>query len=180
MNTRSKTPALGLLVFALIAPTLMTSACAHTGGHTRDDSFFPSVRLAGDLIPTYRHIGGESEKFDVVEDVQPSAFKVGDLKPISFLKEGEIYARGEVMRTRAMSLRANLGLVDAKYIMDHQAELSPRLRGMNLIFTGTRLRDPLGHLFLPFLYWDWSAHRWYLDFGWVDGYVREDYLLRVK
>ena len=53
---------------------------------------FPSERLAADLIP---------DNWEVVEDVEPSEFEVGDLAFPGFLMEGETCIDGEEMRRRA-------------------------------------------------------------------------------
>src|SRR3989338_4980029 len=60
---------------------------------------FPSERLAADLIP---------DNWEVVEDVEPSEFEVGDLAFPGFLMEGETCIDGEEMRRRGAHPQAHL------------------------------------------------------------------------
>jgi hypothetical protein len=101
------------------------------------------------------------------EDVEPTVKSVADLELVYFLKpndDGRI--TGQVMRQRAVTLKANLGLSDAKYLLDHQSEISPEFRGKVLVFVGTLLRGSNGRLYVAGLYWD--DGRWCLDFYWLD------------
>lgn len=122
----------------------------------RTVSVFPSLTLAADLIP---------EGWEVVEDVSPSDFWVKDLEFFSFLKDGESYISGEAMRKRARAEKADLGLVDGKYLLAHQEEIRVELRGKYIPLPGTVLRDPGGRLYVPCLCWD--GDRWCLDFDWL-------------
>ena len=145
----------------------------------RDTNAFPSLLFASSLIPEYTDAEGNTKKWEVLEDVQPSNFKISDLEMVTFLQGEETSIRGKVMRERAVSLKANLGLVDAKRLLDNQSEIPVEFRGKILVFTGTLLRDPDGSLFVACLSFD--GGRWCLGFGWVgnvwDGCGR---LLRCK
>ncbi len=123
---------------------------------------FPSATLAADIIP---------KEWVVVEDVQPSKFQVKDMEMVSFLETGEDYVKGEVMRKRAVGLKANLGLADAKYLLDHQAEIPLEFQNKYIVFPGTVLRGSGGGLHVPCLGWD--GDRWVLNFFWVDGGFRD-------
>ncbi len=118
--------------------------------------------------------------WEIVEDIAPSKFQVKDLEFISFLEKGEEYIGGEVMRQRAVKLKANLGLADAKYLLDHQAEIPAKLRGKKyIVLPGTVLRDSCGDLGVPYL--GWGGGRWVLDFCWVDdGFSGRDVLAPSK
>ncbi|OGH70043.1 MAG: hypothetical protein A3C90_02585 [Candidatus Magasanikbacteria bacterium RIFCSPHIGHO2_02_FULL_51_14] len=131
---------------------------------------FPSERLAADLIP---------DNWEVVEDVEPSEFEVGDLAFPGFLMEGETCIDGEEMRRRAVQLKANFGLVDGKRLLAHQDEIPVELRGKAIVLSGTLLRDPDGRLYVACL--DWDDDRWYLGFFWLGGGWRvDDRLVRRK
>ncbi len=124
---------------------------------------FPSQIFASDLLP---------EGWSVVEDVSPTEFEVKDLEFITFLEEGESSVNGETMRQRAINLKANLGLVDAKRMLAHQDEIPVKMRGKYIIFTGTLLRGPDGLLYVACLYWRddrWDLHFLWLGHDWHDG-----------
>ncbi len=123
----------------------------------RGGSKFPSEFNAADLIP---------KGWTVVEDIEPSKFQVKDLEFISFLEKGEEYVKGEVLRQRAVKLKANLGLCDGKYLLEHQDEIPAKLRGKKyIVLSGTLLRDSGGGLHVPYL--RWHGGRWVLSFIWV-------------
>ena len=141
----------------------------------------PLLTLAvAELIPEYTDENGNKKKWGVVEDVSPFEFKVKDLEFISFLEKGEDYIGGEEMRKRAVGLKANLGLADAKYLLDHKAEIPAKLRGKKyIVLPGTVLRDSVGDLLVPYL--GWRGGRWVLDFNWVDNaFNGYDVLARSK
>ncbi len=77
------------------------------------------------------------KEWKIVENVELSEFEVSNLELVSCLKKDEDEVGGEEMRRRAVRLGANLGLDDAKYILDHQAEIPPKFRGKFLLFPGT-------------------------------------------
>lgn len=112
-----------------------------------------------------------------VENVKPSKFEVKDLELVSFLENGEESIKGEVMHQRAIRLRANLGLEDVKYILDHQAEIPVEFRGKFLLFPGT-LFDCL-HIVCLF----WKDGEWcpaFLPTGFGFNFDDEDLLVRSK
>lgn len=117
---------------------------------------FPCQINASDLIP---------EKWEVVEDVEPRSFKVGDLKFKSFLQGDETYVGGDTMRQRAVELKGNLGLSDAKYFLEHQSEIPTELRGKYIVFAGTVMRGSGGSIHVPFIYF--NDGRWVLGFDWL-------------
>ena len=105
--------------------------------------------------------------FTVLEDVQPSDFQIKDLEMVPFLKpEDGGNVIGTVMRTRAVTLKANLGLTDAKHLLKHKEEIPVEFRGKYLVFTGTLLRDSGGVLLVAYLFWNGVC--WLLNFRWVD------------
>ncbi|MBI4992601.1 MAG: hypothetical protein HZC26_00470 [Candidatus Magasanikbacteria bacterium] len=57
----------------------------------------PSEIHAADIIPVEN-----GKPWEVVEDVEPSAFDVAKLRPCSFLKDGELPIGGDEMRKRAV------------------------------------------------------------------------------
>lgn len=120
------------------------------------DSSFPSATLAADLIP-----GG----WKIVEDVAPSEFKIGDLKFLSFLKESESSVTGKTMRQRAVAMKGNLGLSDAKRLLTEKEKIPRDLRGCYIVFPGTVLRVPRGCLGVAYLYW--GVGRWGLFWAWL-------------
>jgi len=131
---------------------------------------FPCQTLCPDLIPA---------GYEVIEDVEPSQFQVKDLKLVPFLEDGENYVDGEELRQRAKKLKANLGLADAKFIMDHQNEIPTEFRDKYLVFTGTLLHSLGGELSVAYL--SWSRGRWYLSFYWLGhGWFGGDCLVLCK
>ncbi len=126
---------------------------------------FPSIALAADLIPEYTNQNGNKRKWEIIEDGAPSTFKISDLELVSFLKKRANPVSGETMRKRAADLRANLGLADAKYVLEHQAEISDRFQNYYLVFPGTVLRDHVGYLNVACLCW--SGGRWCLLWSWL-------------
>ncbi len=124
----------------------------------------PSHLYAADLIP---------KGWMVIEDVVPSTtLDVSKLKFRSFLKDGELWVNGKVLRKRAVELKGNLGLTDAKRFLAEQGKIPAKPRDFYIVFPGTVLRDFVGRLRVPYL--DFHGGRWVLDFnwlvgGWVDG-----------
>ena len=146
----------------------------------REGNKFPSEIHAADLIPEYTDKNGNKKKWEIVEDIEPSKFQVKDLEFISFLEKGEEFVKGEVMRQRAVKLKANLGLCDGKYLLEHQDEIPAKLRGKKyVVLPGTVLYDSDGNLRVPCLCWD--GDRWVLSFGWVgNAFYGRDCLARSK
>lgn len=133
-------------------------------------SQFPSQIHAADLIPNGCR---------VVEDVEPTEFNVEDLEFPTFLEAGETSIGGDLMRERAVNLKANFGLTDGKRILANQGKIPVEMRGKYIVLTGTKLRDPDGCLCVACLYWD--DDRWVLDFIWLDdGFGGYDRLVRRK
>lgn len=133
-----------------------------------------------ELIPEYTDADGNKKRWEIVEDVELSKFDIKNLSFISFLENGEDYIRGEEMRKRAVTLKANRGLADAKYLLDHQAEIPAKLRGKKyIVLPGTVLRDSNGYLCVPYLHW--NGVRWVLSFFWVgNGFHSSIVLARSK
>lgn len=125
-------------------------------GFVADGNNFPSLALAANLIP---------KGLEVIEDVEPSQFQVKDLELVPFLHEGKRPINGDTMRQRAVELNANLGLADAKFVLDHQDEIPVEFRGKYLVFTGTLLRYSGGYPRVAALFWYGS--RWCLNFDWL-------------
>ena len=126
----------------------------------------PSLIHALDLIPEYTDEKGNTKKWEIVEDVAPSQFDISQLKPLSFLKNGEEYITSEEMCRRAVEFKANLGLADGKRMLADGGKLIPKeFRDFYIPLSGTLLRGPRGGLYVPYLYW--YGGRWALFFGWL-------------
>ena len=76
------------------------------------------------------------------EDVEPTQFKMQDVECVSLLRRGKKFVRGFWLRQQSTKIGANLGLVDAKYIFDHQSEIPAEYRSKIFVFTGTLLLFP--------------------------------------
>jgi len=126
------------------------------GVATPKQSPLESATLATDLIP---------KGWEVVEDVAPTDFQVGDLEFISFLEGNETSVGSETMRSRAVVLKANLGLADGKRILAEQEKIPVELRGCIIVLPGTVLRSPDGCLRVADLYW--NGNRWCLFHHWI-------------
>lgn len=83
--------------------------------------YFPSNILAGDIIP---------DGYTITRDVLPSEFKVSDLEI------GATFRMDDMVKCKDF----NLGLADAKRIIDEQSDFPTSFRGMSFIFPGTRLK----------------------------------------
>lgn len=141
---------------------------------------FETVGAVGGLFPCQIHAADLIPKgWTIIEDVFPTELKVKDMEFISFLEKGEEYVGGEKMRQRAITLRGNLGLCDAKRVLADQAKLPKNLRGNYIIFPGTFLRDSDDDPGVPYL--RWRGVCWVLDFSWLCGGFRgSDRLARGK
>ncbi|MBI5222484.1 MAG: hypothetical protein HY980_03235 [Candidatus Magasanikbacteria bacterium] len=117
----------------------------------------PSEIHAADLIPTEN-----GNPWEVVEDVETSAFDVAKLRPRSFLKDRELSIGGDEMRRRAVEFKGNLGLADGKRIVAEQRNFSSEFDGFYIPLPGTVLRDPHGDLYVADLHR--LGDRWYIDF----------------
>ncbi len=134
----------------------------------------------GDLRVFSRDMRKEGWK--LVEDIGgPGKVVITDLEIISFLHEGEKEksVSGEVMRSRAVDLGANLGQRHAEYLLEHQIEIPKEFRKFYLVFPGTVWRDSDGDLDAPCL--RWSGAGWCLDFAWLgNGWSVSGRLLRPR
>lgn len=129
---------------------------------------FPCQIYAADLIPKGWRVAVINS---VPQDVAPTEFKVSDLELVSFMKSSKSCVSGKVMRKRAINLKANLGLADAKYILDHQAEIPVEFRNKRIVFPGTLLCTPDGNLHVACLFWHdgrWCLLFYRLAFDWRD------------
>ena len=104
---------------------------------------------------------------EIVEDVASTDFNVGDLEFLRFLNDGEPPIAGAIMRQKAVALKANYGLSDAKRLLDHQDEIPTDMRGKYIVFTGTVLRGSGGGLCVACLYW--VGGRWCMEFNVLGG-----------
>lgn len=149
--------------------------------------FFPSEIFASDFIKNLaEHLalrGGE--RLIVEEDVVPSNFRVKDLEFIPVLESGDRDIYGDMLRRRAAHCNANFGLVDGKYILEHQDEIPFQLCESNtaIVLPGTLLRTsrltrlhPSGCQVIATLWWNRDNGRWHssctaLERGWRDAYL---------
>lgn len=139
---------------------------------------FPSATLAVDIIlrNTIWEIEGvvPRESWMVVEDVQPTAFKIKDVVFVSFFERNEFYISGQEMRRRAALLHGNLGLVDAKYLLEHQVEIPVVFQNYYIVFPGTVLQNSFNRrLYVPVLYWLWPTNSWDIYFAPLDNFWYE-------
>lgn len=149
------------------------------------------VVLGGDVVACADQkskkvaVNGKSELiaakygYTVVEDVPSAKCEISGFEMVSFLNDGESFVKDKVMRERAVTLKANFGLVDAKRMLDNQEEIPAEFQGKYLVFPGTLLRDSDGRLHIAFLCW--VGDRWHLHFHWVGGgFYDHDRLVRCK
>jgi len=98
--------------------------------------------------------------------VLPNRFEVRDLEFIPFLYGGELFLRGEDIMERVNELCANeLGLADAKYVLDHQDQIPADLREYTLFFAGAILCDDSKECRVPYLVFLNNA--WTIEFYWM-------------
>ena len=123
---------------------------------------FPSLIYVPELI-----LNGWSVAIinGVPQDVAPSQFDVGKLKPRSFLRGRESLIGGEEMRKRAPQFKANIGLSDGKRLLAEQDKIPPEFRGFYIPLPDTLLRGSDGSVHVPDLYF--HGARWYLSFRWL-------------
>lgn len=130
---------------------------------------FPSAALA------------EQYGYTVLEDLaKPTEFAVKDLEFIPVLKDGELPITGDVMRDRAVTLKANFGLCDVPRLLDQQADIPVELQDKYIVLAATKLRDRDGNLYVAYL--NFSGKRWCLIFfGRLDDdWVGDDRFPRCK
>ncbi|MBI5071616.1 hypothetical protein HZB93_01850 [Candidatus Falkowbacteria bacterium] len=131
--------------------------------------------LLARLLPVIR---GQA---DVKKPEIPTEMTVGGrvYEILSFLREEDNgFVRGDVMVSRAKELGANLGKEDCEFLLTHQDEIPPALRG-KVVFVFPDLRRPGDREHVAYLHWDdggWYRHWYWLSDDW-DGYDR---LLRRK
>ena len=100
------------------------------------------------------------------EDVEPSQFQVKDIEYIDFLKGNDPYSGGG-MRWYASRLKANLGLVDGIYILEHQDEIPEEMQYRYIMLPGTLLRDSTGgSVGIAYLYQHGNSKQWVMGFRW--------------
>lgn len=108
----------------------------------------PSVVHAASLIP---------KRWSVVpgQDVEPTiGAGTTNLELVSFIEGcGLPQIDGEEMRRLATVLKGNLGLADAKYLLDHQHMIPEEMRSKYLVFPGTLLCDAAAELQIFCLFW---------------------------
>lgn len=103
----------------------------------------------------------------VLKDVALTLSHHLKIKFISFLERGEVSVHDKVMCERAVKLGGNLGLADARWLVENRQLIPAELRGRKyIIFPGTVLRDSIGYLYVPYLLWD--DGRWILNFRWLE------------
>ncbi len=105
------------------------------------------------------------EGFTLLEDVEPRISSVSGLKLLSFLKRGESYVNGEVMKKRAEEQKANFGQKDAEWLLAHQSEIPKEFRKYYLAFLGTVWQSSDDDRCVACL--GWYGGRWDLDLGWL-------------
>lgn len=98
----------------------------------------------------------------LLEDVESNSYPFNpDI--VEFLRPGESYVDGEVMKQRAKELNANLGQRDLEYLEDHQELIPKEWRNeYYLVAPGTVRRDCLGLQCVPCL--TWLGNRWFFEF----------------
>jgi hypothetical protein len=121
---------------------------------------FSSPNPIADLVPSW---------WTVVEDVKPSQFQMKDIEFVTYLHEDETSISGDEMRRRAAALKANLGILDGKYLLDHQDEIPKDMRDKYIVLSGALLRNYAGVLHVAVLCF--VGGRWHIGFTWlVDGW----------
>jgi len=106
------------------------------------------------------------EGWELVED---STAPVGtiELELNEFLREGEEFVKGEVMRERSKQLGFVLGERHARALLKRQDRIPEAWRQYYLVFPGTVWRDHDGFLGVPYL--RWYGGQWDLGFRWIGG-----------
>lgn len=122
------------------------------------------------IVPSFR-FDKRQDGWKLLENT-PRRLTSANIEGISFLKGKEPCINGEEMARRAVTLDANLGQEDAEYLLEHQDEIPAELRGLYLVFPGTKWRDADGCRRVPFL--SWYDGQWILYFYWLD-YVWNSY-----
>ncbi|TSC84008.1 MAG: hypothetical protein G01um101413_811 [Parcubacteria group bacterium Gr01-1014_13] len=87
--------------------------------------------------------------YEIMDNVEPSKFEMKDLEYVSYLERGQSPVWGKTMRQRALDMKANLGLADAKYIIVRSAEIPNEHWNKSILFPGTRLLSSSGAQIIP-------------------------------
>lgn len=129
---------------------------------------------SSELVSTSTFIYDKTKDgWKLVENVTEAMdFKIKDLQLVSFLKSGESYVNGEVMRQRAIEMKCNFGQQHAEYLISNQNEISKEFRKYTLVFSGTVWQCPYGCRYVPFL--RWNGGQWILNFSWLGDYWNDD------
>ena len=103
------------------------------------------------------------------QNLKPTNFNLADLQFRSFIKEGDSkYITGEEMRRRAITMKGNLGLADAKNLRDQlnsHPDKRKDLQGKYIVLPDTLLRHSGGGLLVACLFWYGGS--WGFCFGWL-------------
>ena len=103
------------------------------------------------------------------QNLKPTNFNLADLQFRSFIKEGDSkYITGEEMRRRAITMKGNLGLADAKNLRDQlnsHPDKRKDLQGKYIVLPDTLLRRSDDALHVACLCW--LGGSWEFGFGWL-------------
>jgi len=99
----------------------------------------------------------------LLEDTQFSDSFTPDF--VSFLRPGENQVGGDVMRSRAKELNANLGQRDLQWLEANQHLIPESERGYYIVVPGTVWSGIHGGRRIACLVWD--EDHWYTDFYWL-------------
>lgn len=139
-----------------------------TGGNLHLVNRHPSFEFCPELIPESVDEAGVNRKWGVIQDVFPvltTNIEIANLQFACFLKGVETSIGGETLRWRAKELGGDLGLADAKHLLNHQDEIPEEWRGYFIVFPGTVLSEPGGRRLVPIMFW--LGDRWHLYFLWL-------------
>lgn len=134
---------------------------------------FPSTTLAADVLLgfTIWEIRGiiPMESWGVVEDVEPIKFHIQNIALAPFSQEGELAIGSREMRDRAALIGGDFGLVDAEYLLEHQADIPASWQNYGIVFPGTVLRNSSDNGFYVPVLICWIGGDWQLSFNSLDG-----------
>ena len=103
------------------------------------------------------------------QNLKPANFNLADLQFRSFIKEGDSkYITGEEMRRRAITMKGNLGLADAKNLRDQlnsHPDKRKDLQGKYIVLPDTLLRYSDDVLRVACLFWYGGS--WEFAFNWL-------------
>jgi hypothetical protein len=116
------------------------------------------------------------EDWELVKDVSEQGnVVIADLEIVPFLRKGEREVSGEVLRSRAVELQADLGQRHAEYLLEHQAEIPKEFRKFCLLFPGTVWCDRNDYLYVPYLCR--NDDKWILPFHYLGYNLDSSYCL---